>query len=149
MSTTVIIEYISWLMKVNDNNDARCKPEIYRIIFDVFPKWPHFANPCSRLFPAISLSLSLSPRIRHYRRDLYLLPTTAKTQLEMSFHNYPGILSRINQLCTLQSDEHNHAAVKHSLQSASMFSQIQCPLVLLFFPLPLAFNCTFYFVYKQ
>jgi len=27
-STTVIIECISWLIKVTDNNDARWKPEI-------------------------------------------------------------------------------------------------------------------------
>jgi hypothetical protein len=27
-STTVIIECISWLIKVADNNVARCKPEI-------------------------------------------------------------------------------------------------------------------------
>jgi len=29
-STTVIIECISWLIKVTDNNDVRWKPEILR-----------------------------------------------------------------------------------------------------------------------
>ena len=29
MSTTVIIQCISWLIKVTDNNDAWWKPEIY------------------------------------------------------------------------------------------------------------------------
>ena len=32
-STTVIIECISWLIKVPDNSDARWKPEIDRPIF--------------------------------------------------------------------------------------------------------------------
>ena len=40
----------------------------------------------------------------------------------MSVHNYPGILSRINQLSMLQADEHSHAVIKCSLQSASIFS---------------------------
>jgi hypothetical protein len=32
-STTVIIECISWLIKVTGNNDARLKPEIKQFIF--------------------------------------------------------------------------------------------------------------------
>jgi hypothetical protein len=32
---TVIIEYFSWLIKVTDNNDARWKPEINRLVFMV------------------------------------------------------------------------------------------------------------------
>ena len=34
-STTVIIECISWLIKVTNNDDARWKPEIKFILFNI------------------------------------------------------------------------------------------------------------------
>ena len=42
-STTVLIECISWLIKVTNNNDARWKPEINRMV-NKFEYNPIMAN---------------------------------------------------------------------------------------------------------
>jgi hypothetical protein len=48
-SMTVIIERISWLINVTDNNDARWKPEIRKTILYILAPHAHITIMCSGL----------------------------------------------------------------------------------------------------